>query len=56
MEIHFTIGWAWVETFCHVMAAFLYMMTGYSMGTSSNDSGIFTLIGAIALTAYGASL
>lgn len=57
MEINFTIGWAWVETFCHIMAAFLYMMSGYSIGTSSSsDFGLFTLLMAIGLTVIGANL
>lgn len=57
MEINFTIGWAWVETFCHIMAAFLYISTGYSISTSSSsDFGLFTLLMAIGFTVIGAGL
>lgn len=55
MKVEFTIGWAWVEVLCHVLAGFLYVSTGYDMATG-RDFGIFTLLAAIALTIYGASL
>ena len=55
MEVHFTIGWPWVEFLCHFMAAFLYLSTGYDMATG-RDVGVFTFIAAVALTIIGANL
>jgi hypothetical protein len=55
MEIHFTIGWAWVEFFCHFFAAFLYMAAGYDM-TKDDYTGFYLMIIAMSLTAFGASL
>lgn len=55
MEIHFTIGMAWVEFFCHFFAASLYMSAGYSI-VASSDSGLFYLLLAIVLTFIGAHL
>ena len=56
MKIEFTIGWEWVEVLCHFMAAFLYISTGYEVATSGRGFGLFTLLSAIALTCFGASL
>jgi hypothetical protein len=55
MEIHFTIGWAWVEFFLHSFAAVLYISSGYSMARN-HDEGLFTLLMAIGLTLIGANL
>ena len=56
MEIHFTIGWAWVEAACHIMAAFMYIASGFDMARGDGDFGLFTLLAAIGLTTIGAGL
>lgn len=55
MKIEFTIGWDWVETLCHLLAALLYIATGFDMATE-RDFGIFKLVMAIGFTIIGAGL
>jgi hypothetical protein len=56
MEIHFTIGWAWVEFICHALAGFFYIVTGFDLSSGNPSFGVFTLVMAIGLTIIGAGL
>ena len=56
MNVSFTIGYNWLEFFCHFFAAVLYVSAGHTASLKRDFDSFYFLVMAIGLNIVGAHL